>query len=147
MPFQWVTEVLSRSIIVQEQRNTTLIEIGVYHTDAQLAADIANTIATTYRDKRIEDMRKEMDLALTEMKDGLIAKRGEMAGFGPPPSQIPVKIWQRAQPAQTPARPDVGHILRCANIIGGSLGAIGVLMILLGVFTPSRTFSRAEEQE
>jgi uncharacterized protein involved in exopolysaccharide biosynthesis len=50
MPLQWVTETLSRSIVVQEQRNTALVEIGVYNTDRQLAADIANTIAVEYRD-------------------------------------------------------------------------------------------------
>ena len=78
MPMQWVTESLSRSINVQEQRNTTLIEIGVYHTDKQLAADIANTVAITYRDKRIEELRKNMDQTLAEMKDELKTKREEM---------------------------------------------------------------------
>ena len=78
MPMQWVTESLSRSIVVAEQRNTTLIEIGVYHTDKQLAADIANTVAITYRDKRIEESRKNMDQTLAEMKDELKTKREEM---------------------------------------------------------------------
>jgi capsular exopolysaccharide synthesis family protein len=78
MPTQWVTETLSRSVVVAEQRNTTLIEIGVYHTDKQLAADIANTIAITYRDKRIEELRKNMDQTLAEMKDELKTKRDEM---------------------------------------------------------------------
>ncbi|MEO6785756.1 MAG: polysaccharide biosynthesis tyrosine autokinase [Chthoniobacteraceae bacterium] len=78
MPMQWVTEVLVRSMVVQEQRNTTLVEIGVYNTDKQLAADIANTIAIEYRDARIKDLRKNMDQMLTEMKDELKAKRDEM---------------------------------------------------------------------
>ncbi len=78
MPMQWVTEVLSRSVVVAEQRNTTLIEIGVYNTDRQLAADIANTIAITYRDKRIEELRKNMDQTLAEMKDELKTKEDEM---------------------------------------------------------------------
>ncbi len=79
MPMQWVTESLARSIIVTQQRNTTLVEIGVYHTDKQLAADIANTIAITYRDKRIEESRKNIDQTLAEMKDELKTKRTEVA--------------------------------------------------------------------
>ena len=79
MPLQWVTETLSRNVIVQEQRNTTLVDIGVYHTDKQLAADIANTVAVTYRDKRIEELRKNMDQTLAEMKDELKTKEEELA--------------------------------------------------------------------
>ena len=79
MPLQWITEALSQSITVQEQRNTTLIEIGVYNADKQLAADIANTIAITYRDKRIEDLRKNIDPTLAEIKDELQTKREEVA--------------------------------------------------------------------
>jgi len=85
MPLQWITETLSRSIVVQEQRNTALVEIGVYNTDSQLASDIANTIAIEYRDARIKDMRKNMDQTLTEMKDELTAKRDEQ-----------VKLFQEA---------------------------------------------------
>ena len=69
MPIQWVIETLAHSMVVQEQRNTTLVDIGVYHTKPQLAADIANTIAVTYRDKRIEELRKNVEQTLAEMKD------------------------------------------------------------------------------
>ena len=79
MPLQWVTEILSRSMVVQEQRNTTLVDIGVYHTKRELAAVIANTIAVTYRDKRIEELRKNTDQTLKEMKDELKTKEDEMA--------------------------------------------------------------------
>lgn len=78
MPLQWVTESLSRNMVVQEQRNTTLVDIGVYHTDKQLAADIANTVAVTYRDKRVEESRKNMDQTLTEMKDELKTKEDDL---------------------------------------------------------------------
>lgn len=71
----WVARVLEKSMNVQEQRNTTLIEVGVYNTDAKLAADIANTIATEYRDKRIEDLKKNVDQTLAEMRDELDKKR------------------------------------------------------------------------
>ena len=78
MPMVWVTENLSRSMIVQEQRNTTLVDIGIYHTDKQLAADVANTVAVTYRDKRIEELHKNMDQTLAEMKDELKTKEDEL---------------------------------------------------------------------
>ncbi len=79
MSLQWARETLSRSMIVQEQRNTTLVDIGFYHTDAKLAADIANMIATTYRDRRIEETQHSMGQTLNEMKDELKVKRDEMA--------------------------------------------------------------------
>jgi capsular exopolysaccharide synthesis family protein len=66
-------------MVVQEQRNTTLVDIGVYHTKRELAAVIANTIAVTYRDKRIEELRKNTDQTLKEMKDELKTKEDEMA--------------------------------------------------------------------
>ena len=78
MPLQWVTETLSRSMIVQEQRQTALVEIGVYHTDKQLAADIVNTIAIEYRDKRIQELRQNSEQTLNEMKDELATKRAEL---------------------------------------------------------------------
>ena len=89
MPPQWVTEVLLKSIVVQEKRNTTLVEIGVYQPEPrQLAADIANTIATTYRDKRIEEMHKNMSQTLDEMKDELKTKEEEMKKLFQEASQI-----------------------------------------------------------
>jgi capsular exopolysaccharide synthesis family protein len=88
MPMQWVTEVLSRSLVVQEQRNTTLVEIGVYNTDKDLAATIANSIATEYRDKRMEEMHKNMDQTLAEMKDELKTKRDEMTALFQDASRI-----------------------------------------------------------
>jgi uncharacterized protein involved in exopolysaccharide biosynthesis len=207
MPMQWVTENLLRCIVVQEQRNTTLVEIGVYHADRQLAADIANTIAITYRDKCIEkadnDRNSRMNLVLAEMKNELKAKREEVSQLFQEATRIrredkivdpdpenenailsfsaeravgglesprtnryftkkatylatkqlllgfeknyeraridnadyipPVKIWQRAQPAQTPVRPDAVAILRLANAIGGLLAAIGVVLILIAL--------------
>ncbi len=78
MPLHWVTETLGRSMNVSEQRNTTLVDIGVYHTDKQLAADIANTVAVTYRDKRIEELRKNTDQTLDEMKDELKTKEEDL---------------------------------------------------------------------
>lgn len=62
-----------------------------------------------------------------------IEQRYTAARFDNMISQLPLKIWQRAMPAPYPARPDVGATLRLANAIGGSLGGIGVLLILIAV--------------
>ena len=78
MSDSWVARVLEKSMNVQEQRNTTLIEVGIYNTDAKLAADIANPIATTYRDKRIDDLKKNVDQTLAEMRDELDNKRTDV---------------------------------------------------------------------
>src|SRR5688572_19007602 len=52
LPLQEVYFRLKRSMQTQEVRNTGLIEIGVYDTNAQRAANIANTIAVVYQEKR-----------------------------------------------------------------------------------------------
>ena len=75
MPQSWVARVLDKSMNVQETRNTSNIEIGVYHTDKQLAADIANTIAIVYRDQRIEEVKSAAQKTLAEMKDELENKQ------------------------------------------------------------------------
>jgi capsular exopolysaccharide synthesis family protein len=56
---------------VQEKRNTSLIEVGVYNTDKLLAKDIAQTIAYVYKDKRIKDLKTNVEHTLEEMKDEL----------------------------------------------------------------------------
>lgn len=216
MPTQQVVEMLLRSVVVQEQKSTTLVEIGVYHADKQLAGDIANNIAITYRDKRIEDLRKNEEQTLAEMKDELRTKEEEMKKLfletrrirqednivDPDPESAsvsltfsagralggvestrmnlyaakkaaylaakqlllgfqrqydqagvsgcgasPVKIWQRAETAQTSARPNEVAILHLANAIGGSLTGVGALLILIGVCIPSRKLSQAEAQQ
>jgi len=50
-------------------RQTDLIEIGVWDTDAKEAAEIANSIAVVYQDRRISDQEKMMDTGLTRLKD------------------------------------------------------------------------------
>jgi len=78
MPLSWVTRTLDRSMTVQEQRNTTLIDVGVYNVDKQLAADIANTIATVYRDLRQDESRRIVQETLNEMRDELDNKKLEV---------------------------------------------------------------------
>ena len=88
MPPTWVMESLARSMVVQEQRNTTLVEIGVYNTNKDLAADIANTVATIYRDKRIAELTSNVEQTLREMKDELDVKKTEVGKLFNEASQI-----------------------------------------------------------
>jgi len=66
---------LRNSMNLKEVRNTSLIEIGVYDTDAQRAANIANTIAVVYQEKRTADLRKSMDNGLDQLKDQVEKQR------------------------------------------------------------------------
>jgi len=93
MPLSWVTRVLDRSMTVQEQRNTTLIEVGVYNVDRDLAATIANTIAAEYRDMRQAESSKNVETTLSEMKDELANKRREVAKY----YEIAAKIRQEEE--------------------------------------------------
>ncbi|MEY2878048.1 MAG: hypothetical protein RLZZ15_428, partial [Verrucomicrobiota bacterium] len=55
---------VAKMLRLESQRSSSLIEINVYSTDAQLAADIANTIARTYEEDRIA-------LATSDQREGL----------------------------------------------------------------------------
>lgn len=63
-------------------RQTDLIEIGVWSTDAKEAADIANSIAIVYQDRRISDQRKMMDTGLTRLQDEVNQHEKEVADLG-----------------------------------------------------------------
>jgi len=56
-------------IDVREIRNTELIQIIVFSTDRQEAADIANRIAEEYQRKRIEDQQQWVNRSLTQLQD------------------------------------------------------------------------------
>ena len=56
-------------------RNTGLIEIGVFDTDAQRAANIANMIAVVYRERRKADLETAVDRGLEQLKDEVDKQR------------------------------------------------------------------------
>ncbi len=67
--------ILSRSIRVDQYRDTTLIAINVFREDPQEAADIANRIADVYRDMRLTLKRKELRRSLDAMQQELDKQR------------------------------------------------------------------------
>ena len=75
LPLQQVYFRLKRSMQLQEVRNTGLIEIGVFDTDAQRAANIANTIAVVYQEKRRADLQKNVDRGLEQLQDEVEKQR------------------------------------------------------------------------
>ncbi|MEQ1860803.1 MAG: polysaccharide biosynthesis tyrosine autokinase [Chthoniobacteraceae bacterium] len=66
---------LVRMMELREVRNTGLIEIGIYSTDAQEAANIANTVAVIYRETRLKQLQDGMERALSQLKDELDRQR------------------------------------------------------------------------
>ena len=75
LPLQQVYFRLKRSMQLQEVRNTGLIEIGVFDTDAQRAANIANMIAVVYQERRKSDLEKAVDRGLEQLKDEVEKQR------------------------------------------------------------------------
>jgi succinoglycan biosynthesis transport protein ExoP len=61
-----------------EVRNTGVIEIGVYDTDPQLAANIANTIAIIYQEQRQADLEQDVNKGLAQLDEQLRVKRKEV---------------------------------------------------------------------
>lgn len=62
-------QILSRSLRVEQDRDTTLMNIGVTTEDAKLSAEIANEIANVYRDRRLFAKRREIQHAIDAMSN------------------------------------------------------------------------------
>ena len=112
-----------RNVQIKQRQKTSLWEIGVYDTDPNRAADKANRIAIDVRDAVISESRKHSDAELEQLKLQLQRLRAELekhtteqlrqeaqaaqqrydsARFDNMTSAIPLKIWERAQPALHP---------------------------------------------
>jgi succinoglycan biosynthesis transport protein ExoP len=60
---------LRSKLDVDEVRNTDLLQISVYNTNPQEAADIANKIVTVYQETRVEEEKEIMNRAVTTMNE------------------------------------------------------------------------------
>src|ERR1700691_2351096 len=69
LPLQDVYYRLRTSMKTTEVRNTGMIEIGLYDTDAQRAANIANAIAVVYQETRRADTEKDATNGLEQLHD------------------------------------------------------------------------------
>lgn len=62
-------QILARSLRVEQDRDTTLMNISVTTEDAKLSAEIANEIANVYRDRRLFAKRREIQHAIDAMSN------------------------------------------------------------------------------
>jgi capsular exopolysaccharide synthesis family protein len=69
-------------LVLNPIRGTDLIEIGVWDTDKDEAAAIANSITVVYRDRRIHDYTSQLDTGLTSLKDEVEDQRKEVTDLG-----------------------------------------------------------------
>src|SRR6202011_6206220 len=60
---------LRSKLDVDEVRNTDLLQISVFDTNPQEAADIANKTVTVYQDKRVEEEKEILNRAVTAMNE------------------------------------------------------------------------------
>src|SRR5262249_15518646 len=69
LPREIAYQILRNRLEVDEVRNTDLLQISVYDTNPQLAADIANKIVDVYQDKRVEEEKEILNRAVATMNE------------------------------------------------------------------------------
>src|SRR6516162_3288428 len=69
LPREIAYQMLRNRLKVDEVRNTDLLQISVYDTNPQLAADIANKIVTVYQDTRVDEEKEILNRAVTTMNE------------------------------------------------------------------------------
>src|SRR5437660_1289831 len=62
-------QMLRSKLDVDEVRNTDLLQISVFDSNPQLAADIANKIVTVYQDRRVQEEKEILNRAVTAMNE------------------------------------------------------------------------------
>lgn len=88
LPLENVYGKLLRMLDLKEVRNTGLIDIGVYSIDNQEAANIANTIAVVYQERRSKGKKQDVDSALAQLKDELELQRKRVSDAASTAAQI-----------------------------------------------------------
>ena len=117
--------------VTMRQVQPDLIEIGVWDTDAQRAADRANSIAT----------KIQRVLASAPPAEGAtsVDSGARIEAMLRPPA---VKVMERAEPALEPGRPRVGLIMLFVAGGGAILTVLGVILMIIG-FVSGRDFGSA----
>jgi polysaccharide biosynthesis transport protein len=68
-PREVAYQMLRGKLDVEEVRNTDLLQISVYDSNPQLAADIANKIVAVYQDRRVEEEKEILNRAVGAMNE------------------------------------------------------------------------------
>ena len=66
--------ILRGKLDLDEVRNTDLLQISVYDTDPQEAADIANKIVAVYQEKRVQEEKEILNRAVETMNEEVAKK-------------------------------------------------------------------------
>lgn len=134
MPLQQVFLKLKKAMQLQEVRNTQLIEIGVYNTNPQLAANIANTIAVIYQEKRISGTEATVMKGLATLEEEVRKKNKEVeeaAGIaGKIRAEQEINDPDPDNYASTPTTQDQA-IVQDANKVNEQRTLVGVLTVQL----------------
>ncbi len=69
---------LKRKVETQNVRGTDLIDIEVFHTEAEQAAQIADAVAHAYRDRRVQEEQKRADEALDTLENQLASQEDKL---------------------------------------------------------------------
>jgi len=100
----------------REIRNTDMIEVLVYSTNPQEAADIANSVAQSYQDKRRQDQMDYLTKSLSEVEAEVVKKRRavelaqeEMQKIAAEEGIVDLNPESTAE-AETPARANVARM-------------------------------------
>jgi succinoglycan biosynthesis transport protein ExoP len=75
-------QMVRRKLTVDEVRNTDLLQISVFDTNPQEAADIANKIVAVYQDKRVEEEKEIMNRAVATMNEEVAKQQKKMDDAG-----------------------------------------------------------------
>ena len=80
-PREQAYQMLRGKLDLDEVRNTDLLQISVFDTDPQEAADIANKIVAVYQEKRVEEEKEILNRAVATMNEE-VAKEDTQSGRG-----------------------------------------------------------------
>lgn len=67
--------ILRSKLQVDEIRNTDLLQVSVYDTNPQEAADIANKIVAVYQDKRVEEEKDILNRSVSTMNEQVVKQK------------------------------------------------------------------------
>jgi len=126
---QQAYEILSRNIDLKQRRNAAIIEISAYDQDKELARDIADAIAETYKSARGETRSKRFESGLTTLSNKVadlefqvkvaqtnvdeLRKSGKVSDLGPENPQYITLFTQtisRLEAASTQLRSEVAAL-------------------------------------
>src|SRR5438270_113335 len=72
---QQAYQILRSKLNVDEIRNTDLLQISVFDTNPQEAADIANKIVDVYQEKRVEEEKDILNRAISTMNEEVVKQQ------------------------------------------------------------------------